>query len=812
MIQIEQMNDLLSRLEMQKIVDLTSELCLSELGFDALESATDPESWAATIEVATQYQQETYELLPLVDRDQLWGPLRDLPSPLENLEALSKGAVLSEDGLATLRGWIFAIDSWAETPQDAIPGEHFRRALSQLPSLWQLLKELDRKVDNTGRIREDATPRLKSLSQAIRILKVQISERLEQVMKNYSEKGLLQENFTDVHDGRYVIPVKVSQQSHVEGTIYGSSSTRQTVFIEPREVGDLNNQLRKAENDRQDELYQILEELSKLLRPHAIDIENGALTIGYWDQVRAKAKISQVYAGKKLILNNQGRFRIRQAAHPLLWWSMAPESIIKNDLDLEPPHRTLLLTGPNTGGKTVFLKTLGIAGIFARTGFLFPGDEAQTVPFFESLFVDLGDPQSIEEHLSSFSGHIKRFKNILDGTGPASLVLLDELNSATDPSEGAALGRAFLETVMNRGSLVVATTHDPMLKAAALEDKRILNAGMEFNESSRAPTFRLKYGVVGRSRALETAERLGLPAEVLSLARKFLSDEHHRFESVLSRMETESDQTEKLRREASRLRDEAEQMKREWESTQKQNMGEVLAKTRSRLRQILDQAQDEVRAQVRSLNQAKSHKAVDENRSALNDFFRDSLNRIDQTIREEAPNVAELMEPSTEASSVAPTFKTGDLVRVPKWKSMGKILEVKGEQVKIQLGLIQVVLSKHEIDLPSTTEKSAFSEASKAAERAKKKAERILDNSPVVPNQIDLRGKRHDDAMSELESYIDQAFRSGLVEVTIVHGLGSGALREGSRKILKSLPYIKAIVDGGLGAGGAGATRVEFER
>ena len=806
------MREALSTLEFDRILELASENTLSEVGFDFLNALADPAEWAATADIATQLQQETFELLHLVDRDPLWSGLRDLASPFENLEALGKGAVLNLESLGMLRGWLSTIDAWAEFPLDVISSENLRKAIQSMPSVRDPLREMDRVITPTGEIVEKATPRLARVSSEIRELKKQIAVRMESVLKDYGEKGILQETFSDVHDGRYVLPVKASQQSQIEGMITSRSASRQTVFIEPAEVAQMNNSLRQKEHEREDEIFQILEKLCGLLRPFTPEIVTAVETLGYWDHVRAKAVIANTYGGKKVLLNREGKIRLHQTAHPLLWWAMDPLDIIRNDIDFGPPTRTILLTGPNTGGKTVFLKTLGLAGIFAKCGFLFPGTEAQTVPFFSSVFVDLGDPQSIEEHLSSFSGHIARFRHILEEVNPDSLVLLDELNSATDPSEGAALGRAFLETVMNRGALVVATTHDPQLKAAATEDKRILNASMAFDEAARSPTYRLRFGVVGRSRALETAERLGLPAEVLTLARKFLSDEHLRLESVLTRLERDSDSAQILKREAQKLKDEAEQLKKEWTETQKKNLSDIYEKMRAKMRGVLEAAQDDVRAHVRALSETKSHRALDAERGALNESFKNSLARLDNVLEEEAPELARDLELTREKPAVAAQYSIGDVVRVPKWKSVGKILAIDGETLKLQLGLIQVSLNKSEVDSTSTAEKETFA-LQKRSEKNKSERKSLLASlAENVPEQIDLRGKRHDEAMSELEAYLDQAARSERAQVTIVHGLGTGALRESTRKLLKRLPYVKSISDGGLGMGGAGATKVEFER
>lgn len=802
-----------SSLDWEKLLEYASEQARTEPGFEEIDALADPGNWASSIDEARLYQAETQEALALLDRDGLWGPLVDLGSPFEFLEALEKGSVLDPTRLSLLRRWLYAIDSWVNTPKESIQGDLFRKALTTLSFLIdpkEPLKTLDRILTPSGELSETASPKLSALHQETRELKKQISSMMERIVQKYSQKGSLQDNISDVHDGRYVIPVKLNEQSEVEGIIFGTSSSRQTVFIEPAEISPLNNRLRQKQNELQQEAWEILERISSSLRPFSDRIEGAVEILAHWDANTAKARIARIYEGKTLLISEGSTFRLKQTAHPLLWWAIQPETISRNDIDWGHPVKTLLLTGPNTGGKTVLLKTLGLAGICARTGFAFPGLESQIVPFFDDFFVDVGDAQSIEAHLSSFSGHIQRFKTILERVTSQSLVLLDELNTATDPGEGAALGRAFLETVMARGALIVATTHDPQLKALALNDPRILNASMAFDESARTPTFTIILGVPGRSRALETAERLGLPADVLALARTYLTTEHNRFESMLARLEKDANELEQARRDANRLRDEAERLKREWTDRTEKNVSELLERTRQKLRNILDSAQDEVRTKVRKLEEARTRKEVDTTRGTLNDSFSDAAERIELALREEAPEIAATLAAQKPAVDSSKDFSVGETVRVPKWKNLAQILALSDGKVRVQMGALQMNLSLEDVEKANATETKAL-----ASTRPKSKSASRFSgvDRPDPPNErIDLRGIRYDEAMSELASYLDVAYRSGaLAMVTVVHGVGTGAIREGARALLKQLPYIKEYRDGGAGGGGAGATIVEFE-
>jgi DNA mismatch repair protein MutS2 len=774
--------------------------------------------WATDAASARSLQQETEEASPLLDRDGLWGPLTELTDPDLALDRLSRGAILEVTDLALIRRWLYAIDSWTQIPRDEIKGERFKNALMKLPEPLRPLQILDRILTPEGDLSERASPTLAKLNHEIRSLKREISTILDHLIKTLSTQGVLQENFTDVRDGRYVIPVKISSQGEIDGIIYEASASRQTVFVEPREVAALNNRLRQRQNELLTETQIILTETSKALQPFANETRQGVDILSYWDATQAKARLGRHYNGKSIEVSEERIFRLRQTAHPLLWWAIPTDQIIRNEVDFGEPIRTLLLTGPNTGGKTVLLKTLGLAALCARTGFLFPATDRPQVPFFDRIFADLGDPQSIEEHLSSFSGHVLRFRQILENLTDQSLILIDELNSATDPEEGAALGRAFLETIMGQGAVTVTTTHDPHLKAAAVTDNRILSASMQFDETSRTPTYRMLLGVPGRSRALETAERLGIPKEVLKLARSYLSSEHNEFERLLAQLETDSKQADLARRQAEHLRQEAERLKSEWTERTERTTGEMLERTRQRLRRVLEQAQDEVRTAVKALDDSRSRKDIAETRARVNETFGIASNRLETALEEEAPEIAEALSESLDRKKKAPRTPTvtplaelrvGEPVRVPKWKSTGTVLELFSDgKVKVALGTLQMTLTRAELEPLLASELKTVK-----ANLARKKFSSHSFETPAQDAKIDLRGLRLEEAMSQFQAWLDQSFRSGAtVEVTVVHGIGTGVIREAVRALLSKLPYVKEFRDGGAGHGGTGATIVEFDR
>jgi len=794
---------------------LAAENARSHPGKSRVQALQNPQAWAATLASARHAQTETKEALAILDRDGLWGPLQDLADPEPYFDRLKKGGILEIAELAQLRAWIYAFDAWSQFPREELHVENFKKALNSLPDFTHALRHLEKILTPQGELSERASPRLAAIYHDIRELRKQISVTLDHLLKTFQQKGVLQENFSDVRDGRYVIPIKIAAQNEVEGIIYEASASRQTVFVEPKEVAPLNNRLRQRENDLVQEIFAILTEAAKQLLPYCDELAGATQIVSHWDAVHAKASFSRRYGGKVIEVEEVRRFSLARTTHPLLFWTLPAEQVIHNQIEFEDPVRTLLITGPNTGGKTVFLKTLGLAGLCARTGFTFPANGVPRVPFFQNVFADLGDAQSIEAQLSSFSGHILRFKEILEQATDQSLILLDELNTATDPEEGAALGRAFLETLMVRGAMIVSTTHDPNLKALALNDPRILNASMAFDESARTPTYQMILGVPGRSRAIQTAERLGIPADVLTLAKSFLTDNHRQFEEMLNRLQSNIEISEHARKEAQHQLDEAERLKKDWTERTDRNLSEILDRTRQRLRKLIEQAQDQVRETVKKLDETKSRREIDSVRSDLNQSLTDATARLEQAFQDEAPETAAQLEAAKKVAEKSPaplsphhaTLAPGTLVRVPKWKSIGTVLNHTGDKIKVSLGTLQVQLTPNDIQLLTAAEMKSHPQA-----KAKKPTSVQEAESASFTEKLDLRGIRYDEAMAELSRYLDVAFRARrYTQVTIVHGLGSGALREGAREMLKKLPYVKEFRDGGVGQGGTGATLVEFD-
>jgi DNA mismatch repair protein MutS2 len=803
-------------LDWPKLLAFTLEEARTPYGKRRLAALADPSAFAQSLERAQELQHETQEMAAIVERAALWGPLNGLEEVDEDLENLRRGSVLEVSVLSRLRAWLHAMESWNQFPKE-LAGRIFKQALTSLLDPFECLRVLDRVLTPSGELSEKASSKLASLIAQSRDLKREIGARMDTLLREYGAKGVLQENYSDVRDGRYVLPVRVSDQGKVDGRVAEFSVSRQTVFIEPKEVEELQSRLRRVEADLSQEIFVILMAVSRQLQPFTDAIGASVEIIGYWDATQARARIAKRYGGKAITLSPGREWILQDTVNPVLFWNLPEGEIVRNTIELGTGEQMILLSGPNTGGKTVLLKTLGLSAVCARSGFFYPGTGKLLVPYFDSFFVDLGDPQSIEEHVSSFSGHVLKMKRILDEIGPKSLVLIDEMNSATDPEEGAALALAFVQTVLQvEGAILVATTHDPRLKAMGVTDDRVLNASIVFDEETLRPTYRVVFGAPGRSRALDTAERLGLPKEVLTLARSYLSREHEHIESVLQQLQGRLGTVEKAHREAAVLREEAEKLKLEWEEKVRTTVNESLEKARQKLKHVLELAQIEVRETLKKIQSTKTHKQLDELRRELNDAFQAGEKRLDSSIAEAAPELVEGLGQEGEVPSVSVQFEKGMWVRVPKWKNVGEIVEWDGKRAKVALGARTgaglgraFVVTLYPVEMEPLSERELRTVLGVKAGASGPDPRRVTiqasDTGPVA-DQIDLRGQRLDDALRETGFYLDRAFRAGKNEVTLIHGLGTGALREGIRSLLKQTSYVAVYQD----AGTSGATRVRF--
>ena len=650
-------------------------------------------------------------------------------------------------------------------------------------------EEINRCILSEDEMFDGASPELARIRRAMRVANEKVREKLNSMIRSTSYQKYLQEPLVTIRNGRYVIPVKQEYRQQVPGLIHDQSGSGATLFIEPSAVVELGNELKKLMAEEKAEVERILAELTAMVEPYADDIAEDLAILGEIDLVFAKAALSRAMNGVKPKLNDHGYIRIVRGRHPLL----AADKVVPIDIWLGDAFRTLIITGPNTGGKTVTLKTVGLFSLMAQAGLFVPANEGTELSVFENVFADIGDEQSIEQSLSTFSSHMTNIVSILDACDETSLVLFDELGAGTDPVEGAALAMSILEEIHRRKTICLATTHYSEIKAFALTHEGMENASMEFDIDRLCPTYRLYIGIPGKSNAFEISSRLGLPSHIIEGARSFLKSEDIKFEDIISSAQSQRRIAEEERRLAQEARAELDKLREETEREKKrlsEEKNRLQAKARDDAKRIVAEAKREAERLIAEL---RSLKTVD--RSAADREIQKTRDAL--RAQEEALHTP-LEEQKEDVGKPPKTVKPGDTVKIVSLDQKATVLaapDAKGE-VLLQAGIMKMSLRLDDLRL--------------VEEQTKNKAEVKLSQnlSRAVGLELDIRGMMVDDAIPVVDRYLDDAAMAGLTEVGIIHGKGTGALRAGIQAHLKRHPRSKGFRIGNYGEGDAGVTFV----
>ncbi len=668
-----------------------------------------------------------------------------------------------------------------------------------LPQRPQVEGRIAAAISEEGEVLDSASPKLRQLRVEIRSAQQRLQERLGTLVNEF--RTALQEPIITMRSDRYVLPVRAEARGQVRGIVHDQSSSGATVFVEPLVVVEMNNRLRQLQIEEQQEIERILAELSEMVGAEAPYIILAVELLAEIDLHLAKARYASLVRGSPPKLNAEGRLRLRQARHPLLTGKVVPI-----DFWLGIEARMVVITGPNTGGTTVALKTVGLLSLMALSGLYIPAQDDSEVPVYQNIFADIGDEQSIEQSLSTFSSHLSRIVDILREATPDSLVLLDELGAGTDPSEGSALARAILSHLLDRGVETVATTHYSELKAFAHERPGVVNASVEFDVETLSPTYRLTIGLPGRSNALAIASRLGLPAEIIEQGREFLGSAGVEMESLLSNLAEErrvaSDERYRLsmeRAEAEYQRKELERMRRETEEERER----ILNAAREKARREADAAQAEL-ARIRT-----------QMRRTMTEERLEQLRERARKVEERNAPVPSRARPAAsergEAIGDADELAVGDQVRVRSLGQRGEVVaaaNARGE-VEVQVGAMRMRIAAS--NLERLSKRQARAEAG-AAVGATSYPQMVTlpprDESATPQMQLDLRGWRVEDALSEVDSYLNDAAMTGMHTVRLLHGKGTGALRQAIREELRHHPLVKSFESAPQREGGDGITVV----
>jgi DNA mismatch repair protein MutS2 len=655
--------------------------------------------------------------------------------------------------------------------------------------------EIDRCILTEDEMADSASPDLRKIRKAI----VRQSEALKAKMNHIlnSERTVLQDAIVTLRNGRYVIPVKQEHKGRVPGIVHDQSGSGATLFIEPQAIVNMNNELKQLELDEKEEMSRILRALSEAVSEYHHDLVNNQQLLIQLDLFMAKGKLSIGMDGEEPEIREDGILELRSAAHPLI----DSGKVVPINVGIGQGYRTLVVTGPNTGGKTVTLKTVGLLALMAQTGLHIPVAPGSRVPVYRQVFADIGDEQSIEQSLSTFSSHMSNIVNIMKWADGDSLVLLDELGAGTDPTEGAALAIAILESLADKGACVIATTHYTELKKYALSTEGVENASMEFDVETLSPTYKLTIGLPGKSNAFEISGKLGLGADIIDRASGLLQGGDIAFEEVISFLEEDKKRAEEERDEAIAINVEMKRRKEELDKKERkleERREKELARAREEARDIIREAQEaaaEFREELKEIAKLESlgerNKRFDEGRRRLRAV--------------EKKNRSVIKRESNERPVDPETLQKGDRVKILAIGQNGEVLTLPDEKGELQVQAGPMKITANVIDLmliESSASKPKIRTSHGSLYRQK---------AQVVSIDLDVRGKTLDDAVADVEKYIDDAFISGLAEVTVIHGRGEGILSKGIRAELRKNKHVKEYRRGGYNEGGDGVTVVKLK-
>lgn len=653
-------------------------------------------------------------------------------------------------------------------------------------------------------ISDNASPALAEIRRKIRIQESKVREQLEKFTRSQAHSKYLQENIITQRNGRYVVPVKNEYRSEVAGLVHDTSSSGATVFIEPMAVVEANNEIRVLQSKEREEIERILYELSASAGEFSESIKRSYECCLELNLIFAKAQYAYSIKACPPILNDKGIVNLRQARHPLI----DPKKVVPVDIMLGKDFDTLVITGPNTGGKTVSIKTVGLLSMMAMCGLMIPAGDRSEVSVFSEILSDIGDEQSIEQSLSTFSAHMTNIISIIEAAGEGSLVLIDELGAGTDPVEGAALAMAVLEALHAKGAKIAATTHYAELKAYALETPRVENGCCEFDVATLRPTYRLLIGVPGKSNALAISEKLGLDKSVIARAQELVSVENKEFENVVDRLEETRVKMESELEKAKAIADKAEKEKAEIEK-QREEIAKLreqeMEKARSQALRVVEQAKREAYSLLQELDKLKKEQQKTKDAAELARRAKALVRKGVDAIDSAADPVIGLDDDDDNYVLPRP-LKAGDTVII---RDIGKSAKVitpadKNGNVEVQAGSIKTRVKLANLRLCENAPKKK-----QVASTPKLHGESRLNMS--ASTRLDLRGMTVDECLIELDRFIDMGLRTGLNEFTIVHGKGTGALRSAVTRYLKASPFVKSSRLGVYGEGEDGVTIVTLK-
>ena len=715
-----------------------------------------------------------------------------------SVKRLEVGSCLNAHELLQISGVLSAAKAhkthYEETQDSLTP---LYDSLDPVPSLYAQIKKC---IISEDEISDDASANLKDIRRNIRLANDRIHTELNKILNNQALRNCLQDYVITSRQGRYCLPVKAEYKSQVPGMVHDQSATGSTIFIEPAAVVKLNNDIRELELKEEAEIQVILADLSAQAAEYTEQIATDYKVLVKLDFIFAKAQLARNWHCTAPVMNTEHYTNIKQGRHPLI----DPEKVVPIDINLGKDFNLLIITGPNTGGKTVSLKTVGLLTLMAQAGLYIPALDHSQIGIFNNIFADIGDEQSIEQSLSTFSSHMTNTIHILKNATSDSLILFDEIGAGTDPTEGAALAISILNDLHQRGITTMATTHYSEIKIYALTTPGVENACCEFDVASLKPTYRLLIGVPGKSNAFAISKRLGLPEYLIDDAARRMDAEDIHFEDIISDLETSRATIRKEQEEIARYKKEITDLKAELKAKQQrldERTDKIIKKANQEAAEILKEAKEYADETIKTMNKhGLSVKELEKQRTAV----RDKINKSQEKLAVKAA------PPKAHKASDISEFKEGIYVRILSMNLTGTVVgtpNTKGE-VTVAVGSLTTKAKINNLEIITDYKEP---EESKSGKSSTGQGRIKMSKSASISPEINLLGCTVDEAVAKLDKYLDDAYISKLSQVRIVHGKGTGALRAGITAYLKGIPYIKNFRLGEAGEGDAGVTIVEFK-
>lgn len=721
-------------------------------------------------------------------------PIAQLQSVAPSLKRLDIGGNLNGPELAAISRNLQATSSVLRFFRDldlpfqlrALP--HLIEQLVGLPEQTQMLR---RSIDSDGTVLDEASTKLAAIRKTIHSTETQIRSKMDEYTHGSNAKYLT-EPIVTIRDERYVVPVRSEYKHQFGGIIHDQSASGQTFYVEPQSVLNLNNKLRQDQLAEKQEIERIFAELSVMLAPYTNELRHNQTVMGQLDFINAKAHYAAEIKATEPIINANNEVALRQARHPLI----DQKKVVSNDITIGKDYQAIVVTGPNTGGKTITLKTLGLIQLMAQAGLFIPAAEESQIGIFREVFADIGDEQSIEQNLSTFSAHMDNIIQILDQVNDQDLVLFDELGAGTDPQEGASLAIAILDYLGGVGAYVVASTHYPELKLYGYERPGTINASMEFDVESLQPTYRLLIGVPGRSNAFDISKRLGMPEAIVAAAQALMNDASQDLNNMISDLEQQRKQTEaagiELQQQLADATELHQELSHAWADFNAQR-DQLMSKAKDKADELVNDAQKQADEVIDELRQMRLTGRTDVKENQLIDA-KGKLNKLHPERQLAHNRVLQRAKKKQELS-------VGDDVKVLSYGQTGVITQkFNDKQFEVQVGIIKMKLPARDLE-KIKPEKTV----------PQRHIVTVRGSSSHVATQLDLRGQRYEEALANLDQYIDSALLAGYETVTIVHGKGTGAIRQGVQDYLKRNRRVKKYEYAPASAGGNGATLVYFK-